>query len=296
MLRAKPRPSSPTTTPQSAIVTLLAPLKHIAALKLSKLAIFVGSASPLKNLRPKLLVSSEPEPIPLPIPLPPTPGEILEQIGGNLRQLREQHQLSIEDISARTQIQPRLIRALEEGHIEMLPESVYVKGLIKRYANSLGLDGMAISQQVPKWEPESATFEPVTKMQMTGFHAAIRIKPSHVYLGYALAIVGICAGTSQLLNNALRPPATVEVAVIPPRQPVGIVIKNSTFAKIWLARTTKFTGNVKVGTQLNWLVKKPIPIDINNVDSWIGSGDSKPPKPLAKIRQKRSVNNKVRKY
>jgi len=272
-------------------VTLLAPLKHIAALKLSQLATFVGSASPLKNLRPKLPVSSEPEPI----PLPPTPREILEQIGGNLRQLREQHQLSIEDMSARTQIQPRLIQAIEEGHIEILPESVYVKGLIKRYGNSLGLDGMAISQQVTKWEPESATFEPVTKMQMTGFHAAIRVKPSHVYLGYTLAIVGICAGTSGLLNHAIRPPARVEVAVIPPRQPVGIVITNSTGAKIWIDRTTKFTGNVKVGTQLKWLVKKPIPIDTNNVDSWIGSGDSKPPKPLGKIRQKQ-ITVKVRKY
>ena len=273
-------------------MTLLAPLKHIAALKLSKLAIFVGSASSLKNLRLKLPVSSAPEQI----PLPPTPGEILEQIGGNLRQLREQRDLSIEDISARTQIQPRLIRAIEEGRIEMLPESVYVKGSIKRYANSLGLDGMAISQQVLKWEPESATFKPVTKMQMTGFHAAIRIKPSHVYLGYALAIVGICAGTSQLLNNALRPPATVEIAAIPPRQPVGIVMTNATLAKIWLDGTTKFTGNAKVGTQLNWLVRKPISIDTNNLDSWLGSGDSEPPQPLAKIRQKRGVNNKVRQY
>jgi len=244
MLRAKPRQSSRTTTPKPAIVTLLAPLKHISALKLSKLAIFVSSASPLKNLRSKLLVSSKPEPI----PLPPTPGEILEQIGGDLRQLREQHHLSIEDISARTQIQPRLIQAIEAGHIEILPESVYVKGLIQRYGNSLGLDGMAISQQVPKWEPESAALKPVKKMQMTGFNAAPRVKPSHVYLVYTLAIVGICAGTSQLLNHAIRPPAKVEVAVIPPRPPVGIVMTNSTVAKIWIDRTTKFTGDVKVGT------------------------------------------------
>jgi transcriptional regulator with XRE-family HTH domain len=194
-------------------VTLLAPLKHITALKLSKLTIFVSVTSFLEQTRPKILVASESAPI----LLPQTPSEILEKIGGDLRQLREQHHLSIEDLSARTQLQPRLIQAIEEGHIEMLPESVYVRGMVKRYANSLGLNGLEISQQVPTWEPETATFESVTRLQQTGFKPSIRIKPIYIYLGYAVAIVGLSAATSRLLNNAIGSPAQIDITIAQPR-------------------------------------------------------------------------------
>ena len=208
----------------------------------------------------------------------------MEQIGGKLRQLRSQQQLSIEDISARTQIQPRLVQAIEEGHIEMLPESVYVKGMVKRYANTLGLDGVTISQQVLIWEPAAATFEPVTRLQTTGFSSPIpQVKPLHIYIGYALAIVGISAATSQLLNNALKPLApaavtltqphlSVGIAAPPVTKPptalapvrVGIVVKNPTWAQIGIDGTTKFTGNLKVGTKFDWIATKQITVNTNN--------------------------------
>ena len=211
-------------------MTLLAPLKHLTALKLSQLSILISAASFLENYRPKPPVVDELEELAI---LPSTPNEILEQIGADLRQLREQSHLSIEDISARTHIQPRLLQAIEEGQIELLPEPVYVKGMVKRYGDSLGLDGTAISQQVPNWTQGAASFEPLTKIQVTGFNhqatgfgsqtsgfgvqttelgsqktgfgRSIRIQPFYIYLGYTLAIVGIGASTSHFLNNAIGP-------------------------------------------------------------------------------------------
>jgi transcriptional regulator with XRE-family HTH domain len=276
-------------------VTLLPPLKQITALKLSKLSIFAP--------QPKIPTASEPD------PLPPTPSEILEQIGSKLRQLREHHHLSIEDLSARTQIQPRLIQAIEEGHIEMLPESVYVKGMVKRYGDSLGLDGMAISHQVPKWEPEAATFEPVTRLQHTGFSPAVRIKPLHVYLGYALAIFAIGAGTSHLLNDAIKPQystiggaaiqpqrvvkSTVATAAHAPGVQIGIVVKTPTWAQIGIDGTTKFTGNLKVGMKFNWIANKQVTISTNNAGGLLFSRDRQPLQPLGKIGQKQNVTIKV---
>jgi cytoskeletal protein RodZ len=289
-------------------VTLLAPLK-LTALKFSKLSIF-AAASPLEYFRPKTPVAIENDPLEI---VPPTPSEILEQIGGNLRQLREQHQLSIEDISARTMIQPRLVKAIEEGHIEVLPEPVYVKGMVKRYGDSLGLDGTTISQQVSNWEPKSATFEPTTKLQATAFHAPIQIAPLHLYFGYAVAIVGITAVTSGLLNHAIRPPsAPMEIATKPhqkaipavvkpaapqPSQlrdiPVNISVKSPTWAQIGIDGTTKFTGNLKAGTKFNWVAKKQVTINTNNAGGLVISHDLQPPKPLGKIGQKQSVTIKV---
>jgi cytoskeletal protein RodZ len=301
--------------PSSAIVTLLAPLKHLTALKLSQLSILIAAASLLDNSRSNTPAAGEPIES---APLPPTPSEILGQIGAKLRQLREQSHLSIEDISVRTRIQPRLIQAIEEGHIEMLPEPVYVKGMVKRYGNSLGLDGMAISEQVPSWEPQAASFEPLTKIQVTGFNRQttsfnrpVWIKPLHIYLGYTLAIIGIGAITSHLLNNAIKrqprstgvvvqPHRAVGIAVSPqpiqlPDVPVEIVVKSPTWAQIGIDGTTKFTGSLKPGTKFKWIAKKQVTISTSNAGGLLFSRDAQLPKPLGKIGQKQTITIKVRK-
>jgi transcriptional regulator with XRE-family HTH domain len=292
-------------------VTLLAPLKHITALKFSKLSpqhIFASVASSL-----------EPRPLPIPIvhepvPLPPTPSEILQEIGGQLRQLRQQRQLTIDDLSARTRIQPRLIQAIEEGHLEMLPEPVYVRGLVKKYGDSLGLNGIAISAQVPNWAPEAATFEPTTKLQLTGFNPTIRINPWQIYIGYTLAIICTGGAISHLLNNAIKPP-TIASNAIPPQaagiavvrsttsQPaqkladvkVGIAIQSPTWAQIGIDGTTKFTGNLQPGMQLSWIATKQVTVNTNNAGGLLLSRDGQPAQPLGKVGQKLSTTVKVSK-
>lgn len=298
----------PLTLPQSAIVTLLAPLKHLTALKFSKL-------SP-NNIFASVVSSQEPRPLPTPIvnepaPLPPTPSEILQEIGAKLQQLRQQQQLSIEDLSIRTRIQPRLIQAIEEGHLEMLPEPVYVKGLVKRYSNSLGLDGAAIAAQVPHWDPEAASFEPTTKLQMTGFNPKIRINPLHIYIGYTVAIICLSAIASGLLQNAIKPVSIDTSNLMPPtgiavvRQPkslpankladvkIGISVQSPTWAQIGIDGTTKFTGNLKQGMQLSWIATKQVTVNTNNAGGLLLSRDGVPAKPLGKVGQKLSTTIKV---
>jgi cytoskeletal protein RodZ len=335
-------------------VTLLEPLKYITTFKLPKLSDRVSKIGTFNKLKTSIWIAKDDsavalngtspvaigtlgtqtapadfrlEPIqpntPIAEPEPLTPSQILYQIGNGLRQWREYYQLSIEDISVRTQVQPRLIQAIEEGYLEVLPEPVYVKGMVKRYANSLGLDGMAISQQVIAWEPEAAMFESVTKIQHTGFHTPVQMKPLHVYLGYTLAIFGIGAGTSHLLNNTLKPPSTnfgetviqshraVGIAVTPvatPPQPaqfpgvtIAISVKQPTWAQIGIDGTTKFTGNLKVGTQFSWVAKKQVTINTNNAGGILLSRNSinaaltsrLAPQPLGKIGKKQSVTIKV---
>ena len=138
-------------------MTLLTPLKHITAFKLSKLPIFAGVASlrsrvERRQSKTPMVAPNDPDALPL------TPTEIFEQIGSTLRQWREYYQLSIDDVASRTQIQPRLIQAIEAGQIKMLPELVYVKGMVKRYADNLGLDGTEISHHVSLLEPAATKF------------------------------------------------------------------------------------------------------------------------------------------
>jgi cytoskeletal protein RodZ len=289
-------------------VTLLTPLKHITAFKLSKLPIFAGAASlrlrvERRQSKTPILAPSDPDLLPL------APTEIFEQIGGTLRQWREYYQLSIDDVASRTQIQPRLIQAIEEGHIEMLPELIYVKGMVKRYADSLGLDGNEISHHVPSWEPVAERFTVIPRSTI-GFNTTPQIKPFHVYLGYTLAIFGVGAGASHLLNNATKPHTTLlnpsvtqplRTAVVAPVAsqlpdvPIGIAVKAPTWAQIGIDGTTKFTGSLKVGTQFNWTAKKQVTINTNNAGGLLFSRDGQVLQPLGKIGQKQTVTIKVMK-
>lgn len=65
-------------------------------------------------------------------------------IGAELREARRQAGLSREDLSQRTKIQLAKIDALEANAFERLPEGIYLDGLIRAYANEVGLDGSAM--------------------------------------------------------------------------------------------------------------------------------------------------------
>jgi cytoskeletal protein RodZ len=294
-------------------VTLLTPFKHITTFKLSKLPIFDGvrqirsskAASVLVNRAIKApIVVSESDPAPLPL----SPSEILEQIGSKLREWREYHHLSIDDMSARTQIQPRLIYAIESGLTEMLPESVYVKGMIRRYADNLGLDGTEIAQHMLSWESTTAKVTVISRQKTQGFSPVPQIKPFHVYLGYTLAICGIGAGTSHFLNDSIKPqptpiakssPKPVKAVVAAPAVvqlpdvPIGIAVKAPTWAQIGIDGTTKFTGGLKVGTQFNWTAQKQVTISTNNAGGLLFARDGKPLQPLGKNGEKQNVTIKV---
>lgn len=71
----------------------------------------------------------------------------LAQIGAFLRENREKQEKALEDISIRTYIRPQLLKGIETGDPDMLPEPIFVQGFIRRYAEALGLKGTELAQQ-----------------------------------------------------------------------------------------------------------------------------------------------------
>lgn len=67
--------------------------------------------------------------------------EKLTEIGLCLREFREHNNLSVDVVSNQTHIPMRLIKALENGDFEELPEPIYTRELLRKYANYLGLKG-----------------------------------------------------------------------------------------------------------------------------------------------------------
>ncbi len=132
--------------------------------------------------------------------------EKLAEIGGYLRQSREGRSLSLEEISAKTMIPVRTLRAIEGGDLKQLPEPVYVHGFIRRFADSLGLKGVDVAGEFP------------TTMTMTRSHRrfpwqGLRLtqpRPMHLYLLYIAVIVVAVNGLSRLIEDSA--PTTVNTA------------------------------------------------------------------------------------
>jgi hypothetical protein len=63
------------------------------------------------------------------------------QIGNSLREARLRQGLDFPELEQSTKVRGKYLRALEEEQFELLPAQTYVKGFLRTYAETLGLDG-----------------------------------------------------------------------------------------------------------------------------------------------------------
>jgi cytoskeletal protein RodZ len=63
------------------------------------------------------------------------------EIGSSLREARTRQALELPELESRTKIRAKYLRALEADQFDVLPGHSYVKGFLRTYADSLGLDG-----------------------------------------------------------------------------------------------------------------------------------------------------------
>jgi flagellar biosynthesis protein FlhG len=100
---------------------------------------------------------------------PETPDPVIdsgaEVTGAFLRKVREIRGLELNDISQRTKISERYLRALEEEQFADMPAAVYVRGYVTEYARALRLDPQRSAEsylaryraKLPKPAPAPAT-------------------------------------------------------------------------------------------------------------------------------------------
>ncbi|WP_088105152.1 helix-turn-helix domain-containing protein [Halalkalibacter urbisdiaboli] len=64
----------------------------------------------------------------------------MSELGQHLKEVREQKQISLEDLQRTTKIQKRYLLAIEEGRFDTLPGLFYARAFVKTYAEAIGLD------------------------------------------------------------------------------------------------------------------------------------------------------------
>lgn len=72
------------------------------------------------------------------------------KIGDVLERARKGRGLSLQEVEQDTKIRKRYLAGLEQEDYSLLPDSVYVQGFLKTYANYLGLDGEELSRDLKR--------------------------------------------------------------------------------------------------------------------------------------------------
>jgi hypothetical protein len=63
------------------------------------------------------------------------------EIGSSLREARTRQGLDFNEMEFRTKVRAKYLRALEGEQFDQLPGHTYIKGFLRTYADSLGMDG-----------------------------------------------------------------------------------------------------------------------------------------------------------
>ncbi|MEO1619720.1 MAG: RodZ domain-containing protein [Cyanobacteria bacterium J06632_3] len=212
--------------------------------------------------------------------------EQLLSLGSMLKQARLQRGLSLEAIEKLTLIRRMLLSALEEGKLEDLPEPIYIRALLRRYGNALGLDGEAIASQFftrPVVNPPRASWKD---------SPAAQLRPLHLYAAYVLLIMGAVSALSGLLQRTtpdmtaqpildpaaieqLMPqPAEEQAAAPEPAAPepkkqekpieVDLVLTGQSWVRVVADGTTAFEAILEQGDTRSWSADQSMTIRVGN--------------------------------
>lgn len=69
-------------------------------------------------------------------------------VAEQLRQAREERNLTVYEVAEATKIRTDHVRALDEGNYDVFPAAVYIRGFVRTYATFLKLDVSAVMAQL----------------------------------------------------------------------------------------------------------------------------------------------------
>jgi cytoskeletal protein RodZ len=144
-----------------------------------------------------------------------------ETVGSTLRQQREKKRMSIAEVSRVTRIPVSTLESIEQDHFDDLPGEVFVKGFLKSYAQSVGLDSddivarytasRRVSSVVPL--PVASPVQAAREGQGRRFGIAIALVLLLILFTLALSIVLKPRGRDLPPELSLRAPAATTLQV-----------------------------------------------------------------------------------
>ncbi|WP_019505660.1 helix-turn-helix domain-containing protein [Pleurocapsa sp. PCC 7319] len=215
----------------------------------------------------------------------------LVEIGLKLNQVRTAKNISLDTVSANTRITKRLLKAIESGNSEELPEPFYIRALVAKFAQEIGATGIEFIFQSSK---DTEATEKTTKSHTERrYWLNFQLRSLHLYLLYILLIVVSVKIITSLVESPViinqvpeeNPTANSEVqeseATAQIKQPesapqfvsqsnnsesviVGINLQERCWLKVMVDGKLAFEGTLPKGTQRQWTGEKQVTIRAGN--------------------------------
>jgi len=223
--------------------------------------------------------------------LDPEQVELLKEIGAYLRQRRTQLALPIEEIAAKTFIRSSVLKAIEAGLADELPEPVFIQGFMRRYGDALGLDGAALASSFP------VGFSlPVESDAFIQAPPQPRRSKTLPFLSLALLLLAAASGLLYFLKQRTTTPVVQKqqtvatVAVSPPATPVSLTpeapiqvtvnLQEQSWMRVMADGKTAFEGVLAKGKQQTWTAKKQLTVRAGNAGAVLIAFNQEKPKLL----------------
>jgi cytoskeleton protein RodZ len=179
-------------------------------------------------------------------------------IGATLRQAREAHKVTREELALATRIPLRIIAAMERNEWTAVPGGIFTRGHLRAYAHAVGLAGDPLVAQFeaeqappPEQEPAEPAPPPAPRTQFADWAAATRPDDAKRWLTWAgLAVAALLfvyfAGRwsstrdGQQVSTPAGAPAQMAPSVAPGEQgsrPVGTTARRTADATVPPAAT-----------------------------------------------------------
>ncbi len=230
--------------------------------------------------------------------------EKLGQLGSQLGSLRQEQGLTLDELVVFTRIPRRLLQAIEEGNLSDLPEPIYVQGLIRQFADALGVRGGEFASHFPIGS-QSVSVQSNWKVQ-----AVPQLRPIHLYLLYIGLIFCSVNGLSQLLNNStlqannrqIQPKTVTQLAgeeaannTFINKQgdqsvQIGVKLKASSWISVVTDGKTAFEGVLPQGSSRTWNATEQLTVKTDNAGGVLMSVNQQEAKEMGEIGKAQEIN------
>ncbi len=194
------------------------------------------------------------------------------EIGNSLREARLRQQLDFQELEYTTKIRAKYLRALEEEHFELLPSHTYIKGFLRSYADSLGLDGQLYLDEYNSRfvigeddAPVHARRVPTTRRRKSERRESSMVLLALTLIGLFTALVIVAwrfggpedPGVSGLQPSVVeKPTATAPRAAVRPARIATLELfprRNGSFVEVWRGRRAgkepEYSGTIEPGQE-----------------------------------------------
>ncbi|MGK7942427.1 MAG: helix-turn-helix domain-containing protein [Crocosphaera sp.] len=222
--------------------------------------------------------------------------EILEDIGQQLYYARQKQGLTLELISQETRIAVGLLEAIEKGKLEELPEAIYTRSFIKKFADFLGLDGKHLSESFPI----DMTSKSNNTARFRFWLPVLQFRPLHLYFLYIVIVILSVQSISNSLKRAALEgvletfPTPVDVSPSPSQTVkkninVKVHSKGESNLKVIVDGKVVFEGVLAKETQKTWAADNNITVETSNAGLILVTFNNQKAKRLGRLGEQKKV-------